>query len=188
MLNTYIIDTSVLADEEKFRFYYNKMPAERKKKIDRVKHRNDKELSLGAGILENEFAGEGFYHNLSHSGSRAVLAVSDGAVGIDIEPVREYSMKIVRRFFSEREQAYVSMNGAEGFFRIWTLKEAFMKATGEGISLGIDSFETVPEADDIKLIQYHDKNHWVYSEFCQDGYRAAVCALEKVEMLTPFVI
>jgi 4'-phosphopantetheinyl transferase len=86
--------------------------------------------------------------NLSHSGDWAVLAVTRGReVGIDLEQVRpRVDMEgLARRFFAPGEVAVLtSVAPCEReltFFNCWTRKEAFIKATGEGLSRPLDSFE-----------------------------------------------
>ena len=92
--------------------------------------------------------GAGLEFNLAHSGGLALLAVARGrALGIDIEEVRPMpdAGRIVDRFFSEREcSAFRALPEGErlaAFFRCWTRKEAYMKATGEGMSLPLDRFD-----------------------------------------------
>ncbi|WP_111977975.1 4'-phosphopantetheinyl transferase family protein [Algibacillus agarilyticus] len=85
--------------------------------------------------------------NLSHTRQQIVCAVSSGVdVGIDIEHVdalREYS-DIAARFFSSPESDYIQSLDTEhqrhAFYQIWTLKEAFIKAEGKGLSLPLDQF------------------------------------------------
>ncbi len=84
--------------------------------------------------------------NLSHSGDLAVLAVSrDGEVGVDVERVRDIDLRIARRYFTGREAEEIaaaeSSHQLAAFFRVWTAKEAVVKATGEGIRRGLDTFE-----------------------------------------------
>lgn len=84
--------------------------------------------------------------NLSHSGTRAVLAVTRGReVGIDIEALRPIEDAIAERFFAPGEVAVLrSLPVTEreaAFFRCWTRKEAFIKALGDGFSRALDSFE-----------------------------------------------
>ena len=86
--------------------------------------------------------------NLSHSGGLTLLAVTrDCEVGVDIEqerPVPE-SEDIARHYFSAREGAELRSLGADereaAFFRCWTRKEAFIKATGDGLSRPLDTFD-----------------------------------------------
>jgi 4'-phosphopantetheinyl transferase len=83
--------------------------------------------------------------NLSHSQNMAILAVGmDHAVGVDIEITsrRRSQQSIAERYFHPTETArFKQLSNTEQckyFFQLWTLKEAFLKATGEGISGGLD--------------------------------------------------
>lgn len=84
------------------------------------------------------------YFNLSHSGNFAVLAVSTaGEIGIDIETIRPRNfLAIAERYYHADEfKQLLATPEAEReplFFKLWTLKEAFFKATGGGISSGLD--------------------------------------------------
>ncbi len=82
------------------------------------------------------------HFNLSHSGNYVVCAVAQCEVGVDIEGGRRIRPSIENRFFSEEECRWVCKADSEElhserFFRLWTLKEAYSKLTGEGISYGI---------------------------------------------------
>jgi 4'-phosphopantetheinyl transferase len=85
--------------------------------------------------------------NLTHSDGLALLAVTrGGAVGIDIEcirPVPDYD-HIMRSFFSTIEvEAILALPAADqlqAFFTCWTRKEAYVKATGDGITVPLDRF------------------------------------------------
>ena len=88
--------------------------------------------------------------NLSHSDSIALLAITaDRPVGIDIEKIPHDSehISMMRHFFSAPERReYFRLDDAEkprAFARLWTRKEAYLKALGEGLSQPLDSF-TVP--------------------------------------------
>lgn len=91
--------------------------------------------------------GRRLYFNLSHSADLALIAVSfRGELGVDVEYVRAIGgyREIARRFFSEREsQAIEGLPEEErlhAFFRCWTRKEAYVKALGGGLSLGLGRF------------------------------------------------
>ena len=78
--------------------------------------------------------------SLAHSGDHALVAVAFGAaVGADLERIRAEPARppSVERYFSEPERAELAALDEEArrrrFFDLWTLKEAYLKATGEGV-------------------------------------------------------
>jgi len=87
------------------------------------------------------------HFNVSHNEQLIVLAVCVAdEVGCDIEdPQRKVNVPaITRRYFAPQEQQLLAnlkeQQQQQTFFEIWTLKEAFVKATGLGIALGLESF------------------------------------------------
>lgn len=86
-----------------------------------------------------------FHFNLSHTANKFVVVVSNiGEVGVDIEHHRKRKnlSALVKKCFSEEEIVYWSCLSEEHktrmFFRFWVRKEAFVKAVGRGIALGLD--------------------------------------------------
>jgi len=84
--------------------------------------------------------------NLSHSGQRALIALSRVEVGADVEWLKKRRTDdIARRFFAPGEQqrlfALPPGEREAAFFRLWTCKEAFLKVTGEGLSRSTRSYE-----------------------------------------------
>ncbi|NJO80136.1 MAG: 4'-phosphopantetheinyl transferase superfamily protein [Cyanobacteria bacterium RM1_2_2] len=83
--------------------------------------------------------------NLSHSGQLALYAVAwHREVGIDVEHIRleRDCEHIAERFFAASEQADLNQLSPklrhQGFFNGWTRKEAFLKATGQGLTIPLD--------------------------------------------------
>lgn len=76
------------------------------------------------------------HFNISHSKRYVVCVLASVEVGIDIEGERTANTAVARRFFSEAEAEWAEGNERR-FFRLWTLKEAFAKVTGEGIAKSI---------------------------------------------------
>ncbi len=101
-----------------------------------------------------EPAATGLSFNLSHSHGVGLVAVTVGrAVGVDVEldrPKSNYAA-LSRRFFSERESATLlglpASQRQRAFFACWTRKEAFVKAQGTGIALGLDRFDVALRPD-----------------------------------------
>ena len=89
------------------------------------------------------------HFNLSHSNELALIAVSTtGPVGVDLEfwRPRIQHVAVAERFFSVRERAALAASVDEqtlvtAFFTAWSRKEAYLKATGHGISRGLHHFD-----------------------------------------------
>jgi 4'-phosphopantetheinyl transferase len=86
--------------------------------------------------------------NLAHSGERALVAVAVGReVGVDIEQSREIDdlLAVAATVFSPNEQTELrrmpKAEQHEVFFRIWTRKESFIKARGDGIHFPLAGFD-----------------------------------------------
>ena len=86
--------------------------------------------------------------NVSHSGDLALCAVTHArAVGVDVEAIRPgfVTGEVARRFFAPAEVAALEAlppgERVEAFFACWARKEAYIKARGTGIALGLDRFE-----------------------------------------------
>ena len=97
---------------------------------------------------------EQLFFNLSHSGSYAAAVFSDEPVGIDVERVRPADMALAKRFFAAEEYAALravsderDMGGRldREFIRLWTRKESYIKAVGEGIRLPLADFSVLAE-------------------------------------------
>jgi 4'-phosphopantetheinyl transferase len=89
-----------------------------------------------------------FRFSISHSGERALIAVSLGReVGVDIEKITPNTQcdKLAGRFFSSAEfEALMKIEQEDrirSFFRYWSCKEAFLKAQGTGLSRSLSSFD-----------------------------------------------
>jgi 4'-phosphopantetheinyl transferase len=98
--------------------------------------------------------------NLSHSGDLWLLAlVAAGPVGVDIEVPRDETDwdALTERYFSDAERAAFAALPAEerrtAFFRIWTQKEALLKAHGSGLATPLDAFDV--EVDPQREVAIH---------------------------------
>ena len=124
--------------------------------------------------------------NQSHSGDLLLLAFGRGReLGIDVERTgRDVSWeRVARRFFESRElealQALPAPDRRAAFFRCWTRKEAFVKATGRGVTQGLRSFAVSldPERAALTWIEDGDPADWGMADLeAGPGYAAAVCA------------
>jgi 4'-phosphopantetheinyl transferase len=129
----------------------------------------------------------GLQFNVSHSANMGLIAIGSGhRLGVDIERIRADvdTNALAERFFSLRERAGLKALPAHlrvpAFFACWTRKEAFLKATGDGLSFPLADFsvstdpENDPELEEITgNVEVQKK--WFLSDLKPiDGFRAAV--------------
>ena len=125
---------------------------------------------------------EGFNFNISHSEDLVMVAVSENETGCDIEKITETDLDIAKKFFFREEYENIAALPAseernELFFRYWTLKESFMKATGLGMRLPLDSFQILIGNDGKTGVrQSVDTKNYNFIEIdAVPGYKCAVC-------------
>lgn len=100
---------------------------------------------FGKPALAPDCAGCGLRFNISHTRGIAACAIARDEVGVDVEASdRRTDFAIADRYFAPEEvevvQSAPAKRKAAVFFRFWTLKEAFIKATGEGLRRPLNSF------------------------------------------------
>lgn len=127
--------------------------------------------------------------NMSHSHGVALYAVTEGReIGVDVEHVRAdfASDDIARRHFSPFEVAALCEGPDEdrvaGFFRCWTRKEAYIKATGRGLSQPLDGFDvTLGREEKVALLRTDDGTHerWELVDIAVGPEYAGALAVEK---------
>jgi 4'-phosphopantetheinyl transferase len=100
----------------------------------------------GKPRLAPPFDDSGLAFNLSHSESRAVIAVTSRMdVGVDVERVRDLPFEeLARRFLAPEERLCFEASPPEAriglFFEFWTRKEAYVKGRGEGLTIPFEGF------------------------------------------------
>jgi 4'-phosphopantetheinyl transferase len=142
--------------------------------------------------LASDQADSGVTFNVSHSGAIALLAFTRRReIGVDVEQVRKDAdlEAIARRFFSTGEQNQLAALPAEergdAFFRCWTRKEAYIKATGDGLSLPLNQFDVSLEVGEANALiatrpDSAEAGNWLLREVSAGaGYMAAVCVRGK---------
>lgn len=117
--------------------------------------------------------------NLSHSGDYALCGVARQVVGVDIEQLRPMDRLdgLIKRCLAPTEQQAIAMvspiHQSTAFLEYWTCKEAYLKATGQGISesLAAIAVDLLPSP----RLRTPDQQPWQLQTLIPcDGYRAAV--------------
>ena len=132
--------------------------------------------------------------NLSHSGEVALAAFTlSHELGVDVERIREgvNDEGIAQRFFSSSEAAALLALPEDqrdrAFFRIWTRKEAYVKARGGGLTIPLDSFDVSVHPDKAELLRASDRNRWTMFHLeAGPGYCAAAVTEAGVDSVRMF--
>ena len=159
--------------------YLNVLPAEIK-----FSH-----TALGKPYIENA----NLFFNLSHRNKYGLLAIfKDAEVGVDIEYIKE--LQDVATFssysFSEQEKAMIfsdNKTNPEILFTFWAFKEAYIKATGTGLSVDISKINLADFFDKETNIMPDDNKLWTLKRLkAEVGYKAAFATIGKVDKLIEF--
>lgn len=202
MVNLYAANIKSLPDPKEDSQLLHLLSDERRQKTLNFIQADDRRRSLGAGLLinhvlplfgaspRNVIAGadgkpkaEGVCFNLSHSGDWVICAAGEKAVGCDVEKITEAPKKVAEHFFHQNELIYLKQCEPqlydETFFRLWTMKESYMKMTGEGMSLALDQFELVFVRDKIQVRRDGKALSCQMKEYNIPDYKVTVCAEEN---------
>ncbi len=117
--------------------------------------------------------------NLSHTHGMvgvAAVAAAGCALGFDVEALdRAVTLEIADHYFCPEEVAWLYRQAPpdrmDGFLRLWTLKEAFIKATGEGLARDLASFwfEPMPPRLHLKGTPAEAADDWRFEQRILDG-------------------
>ncbi|MDR2250123.1 4'-phosphopantetheinyl transferase superfamily protein [Acinetobacter sp.] len=139
------------------------------------------------------------YFNLSHSADVIVLAVcEEGEIGVDVERVdQEFDWMRVDSVLAPSEIEWIQENEQidpfgvyQRFFQIWTLKEAYIKCTGHGMSSHLKklNFHVSPEhiqfSDSTKNAQNAEQYH--FQSYIYDGNFIFSICLQQSQRLESF--
>jgi 4'-phosphopantetheinyl transferase len=127
----------------------------------------------GRPFVASRFDHLGLNFNLSHTEGLVAMAVSRHEhVGVDVEMLGRAPLDVAERYFSAAEiaqlHALASDAQARHFVRLWTLKEAYLKAIGAGITGGLDRVSIVfdsPEDFRFECADEADSARWQFRQF-----------------------
>ena len=100
--------------------------------------------------------------NLSRTGEGVLIGFTRGPdIGVDVERVKGGYMgeEIAGKFFAPSETAALTAlpesSRSEAFFRVWTAKEAYLKARGDGLAYPLDAFAVTVDAGEPARLRWH---------------------------------
>ena len=200
MIKLYLADISVLCDPLNDNGKISLLPQERQIKILRYKLADDRKRSLGAGLIINKILNENnidinsinygnngkpyadnIFFNVAHSGKFAFGVSSDKEVGCDVEIIKNAHLDIAKRFFTESEYNYISKseNSSNTFYKLWTIKESYIKLSGEGLRTPLNSFEININKDTITILENNKEKNCYITHFEFKNHSFAICSMEE---------
>ena len=211
MTKLYVADIKHLPDPLSCTELLQQLSAERQQRIHHLKQEKSRKQCMGAGLLLQKVLAlyhmeeslvrigqdgkpmlKGLEFNLSHSGDLIICAVSEKPVGCDVEMIRKAPRSVARRYFSHGELQYLVQckedDYDKAFFTLWTMKESYVKMTGEGLRLPTSEYELVLEgARDglVRVIRNGEMQACYIREVSVSGYVISICAQDAgpVEMV-----
>lgn len=195
-MKLYRININDLDDPQQNKGLLESVGVKRREKILRYYKSEDRKRSLGAGIIIEQILKENglsedhlkysengkpvadnLFFNVSHAGDYVVGVSSDCDVGCDIEKIIDAPIEIAEHYFNQSEIEYIKSESDKNkaFFTLWTLKESYMKMTGMGMSLPLDSFEIIKMGKEFVLGRSQEK-HGFFKTIEFDEHIFSVCS------------
>lgn len=170
----------------------------RKKQLNSIDHHYEKLLALasnlgliklfeknGISLLDLSISDKGklyiddqIHFNIAHDYPFVVFSIGAKENGIDIEKSDVDLSVLVDRFFTQEERTLLEKNQIS-FARLWTIKEAYLKAIGEGLIQPLDSFSVYNKGDSWAIKESPIK----VFEFEKEGFTISLCGYEEAEKL-----
>ena len=107
--------------------------------------------------------------NITHSGDYVLCALSkECTVGIDIEEIRALDITEFSKCFTSAEWSYINniTPPLQGFYHLWTRKEAIIKADGRGLQIPLLSFEAVSNKVSIGAAEWFVNELAIDDKYC----------------------
>lgn len=198
MIRLLSLDSTVFKEEKLYSFWYGQLSDDRRAHVDACRMAADRRLRLGAGVLLHlalddlglrecdmrytvEKNGKPCFasdiplnFSISHADPYVILALSDREVGCDVERIRPVSTDIAGRFFClEEYEAIMAVSDMterlHTFFRLWTMKESFLKITGEGFRLSMKRFSLDLSHTPVTATGDFGAEQYFFHEYEEDG-------------------
>jgi 4'-phosphopantetheinyl transferase len=126
--------------------------------------------------------GGGPWFSASHRGDVALVAISDEPVGVDVEAARTPMDPLPVDGFAADERAWLAAHPGQGpFLRLWTAKEAYLKARGVGLREPLDASSLIPGEHAVALARAGDGDRdWLIAHLDLDlGTDVVACCCRR---------
>jgi len=117
----------------------------------------------------------GMHWSISHTSLFAAASLAKRPTGIDVEKIKPRSEGVINKVISSREMAHNTEDVTHFFFRVWTAKEAVLKAEGIGLA-GLGKCRVTGVPDKFTMLMDYDGRAYRISQVFLDGHVASVVA------------
>lgn len=159
--------------------------------ISAYTHQRTSDVKIGYNSFGKPFVQDSRIHfNLSHSGDHLVIGVSDEELGVDVETIRPINLDVAKSFCTENELSYIhhAEDRYDRFFRVWTLKEAYVKKIGKGLYFDVKNIDLSIEDSGMitfKINNCSSESAWFFTKKIENNILSVCC---KTKNKTPNVI
>ena len=121
------------------------------------------------------------HYNVSNCNGAVAVCISRSETGIDIEDIKLFRLGVADRICTVDEKKYIVSKDCsnESFFRIWTLKEAYMKAIGMGFAYSPQKVSFEIDNNNIKIVSENEQNATIRQIKLTGGYILSYCSLNN---------
>ncbi len=173
---------------KRFRFYEDKLRCLFGELL--LKHTLEKNYNIDyikEIITDDEFgkphlSGKEISFNISHSGDWVTCICYENNCGIDVEKMENPPYEIMPKNFTQNEILQIENNNPlvkeQNFYKMWVLKESYIKMIGQGLSIPLDSFcVDITDVNNITVKDHNRKTDDVHFKLfdLDDKHVMAVC-------------
>ena len=196
-MNVYVIDCTPWLDETAVANALPYLDDKRRSRIRRLRVPLKRAQCVAAGLLLTKTLGKNgvapllsygengkpylaeqadIHFSITHSDKWVFLAVADCEIGIDSQMPRKVCPRLAARSTSPEELSWVKENTEPHFTRLWTMKEAYLKYTGTGLTVPIrEVMISVPPIDG-----YDEQNKCYWSLLSYEDVPLTVCSKNAI--------
>lgn len=206
-MNIYAIQRPFKITEQEIQKYLIKIPTDRQEKVKKFLTKKDAIQSLCSSLLlkyvvQKELTGcdivisynqngkpyfdefPEFHFNISHSYNWIICVTDNIQVGVDIEKIKEIDLEIAKEFFTATEYTNIKkrpfLQQLPCFYEYWTMKEAYLKNIGKGLSIPLNSFTISEENGKYITIDKYQNIYFFNQLYLDNEYKLSICSEKNV--------
>jgi 4'-phosphopantetheinyl transferase len=117
------------------------------------------------------------FFSITHLDKWAILAVADCEIGMDAQMPRKVCPRLAARSTTPEEQAWIKEDTEPNFTRLWTMKEAYLKYTGTGLTIPVCEVTiSIPPTDG-----YDEGNNCYWALLNYEDIPLSICSSTAID-------